>query len=146
MQKHTFLSHFSCIPSFIGYCIVISNCYLLVSRLFFEDSFSWLWQYWELWKLDTIISQKIIIDRANFNKKTYTIQIYYGNFDEATFTLNDFEERFPKIKAEILFETPNYKVRIGRFKSESDASKTLEKLIPHLIFTLTLTKIALQQI
>ena len=26
-------------------------------------------------KLDTIISQKIIIDRINFNKKTYTIQI-----------------------------------------------------------------------
>jgi len=79
-------------------------------------------------KLDTIISQKIIIDRVNFNKKTYTIQIYYGNFDEASSTLKEFEERFPKIKAEILFETPNYKVRVGRFKSESDASKTLEKL------------------
>ena len=79
-------------------------------------------------KLDTIISQKIIIDRINFKKKTYTIQIYYGNFDEASYTLKEFEERFPKIKAEILFETPNYKVRVGRFKSESDASKTLEKL------------------
>ena len=79
-------------------------------------------------KLDTIISQKIIVDRINFNKKTYTIQIYYGNFDEASFTLEEFEERFPEINAEILFETPNYKVRIGKFKSESDASKTLEKL------------------
>lgn len=79
-------------------------------------------------KLDTIISQKIIIDRINFKKKTYTIQIYYGNFDEASYTLKEFEERFPKIKAEILFETPNYKIRVGKFKSESDASKTLEKL------------------
>ena len=79
-------------------------------------------------KLDTIISQKIIIDRTNFNKKTYTIQIYYGNFDEASYTIKEFEEKFPEIKAEILFETPNYKVRVGRFKSESDASKTLEKL------------------
>ena len=79
-------------------------------------------------KLDTIISQKIIIDRINFNKKTYTIQIYYGNFDEASYTIKEFEEKFPEIKAEILFETPNYKVRVGKYKSESDASKTLEKL------------------
>ena len=64
--------------------------------------------------------------RKIFESTYYTIQIYFGSLNEADSILNDFKENFKEIKSNLIFETPNYKVRIGDFKNIDIASQKLE--------------------
>ena len=61
-----------------------------------------------------------------FESTYYTIQIYFGSLNEADSILNDFKENFKEIKSNLIFETPNYKVRIGEYKDIDVASQKLE--------------------
>ena len=58
----------------------------------------------------------------------YTIQIYYGGLKEADSVLEDFRENYQEIKSNLVFETPNYKVRIGEYKDINIASQKLEEI------------------
>ena len=58
----------------------------------------------------------------------YTIQIYYGGLQEADSILEDFRENYQEIKSNLIFETPNYKVRIGEYKDINIASQKLEEI------------------
>ena len=69
--------------------------------------------------------------KKNYSKKIfestyYTIQIYFGSLDVADSILNDFKSNFKEIKSDLIFETPNYKVRIGEYKNIDTASSKLE--------------------
>ncbi len=77
------------------------------------------------------VTQKLFRIKKDYSKRIfestyYTIQIYYGSLETADSILNDFEENFEGIKSELIFETPNYKVRIGKFKDMNSASQKLE--------------------
>lgn len=76
---------------------------------------------------------KLLRLKTDYNKKIfessfYTIQIYYGDLKEADSISKAFSEEFKEIKTSLIFETPNYKVRVGNFKTIIDASKNLEKI------------------
>ena len=58
----------------------------------------------------------------------YTIQIYYGGLEEADSILEDFRENYQEVKSNLIFETPNYKVRIGEYKDINIASQKLEEI------------------
>ena len=61
-----------------------------------------------------------------FESTYYTIQIYFGDLKNADSILIDFQENNEGIKSELIFETPNYKVRIGEYKDINIASQKLE--------------------
>ena len=63
-----------------------------------------------------------------FESTFYTIQIYYGGLEEADSILGDFRENYQEIKSDLIFETPNYKVRIGEYKDINVASQKLEEI------------------
>ena len=63
-----------------------------------------------------------------FESTFYTIQIYYGGLVEADSILEDFRENYQEIKSNLIFETPNYKVRIGEYKDINIASQKLEEI------------------
>ena len=63
-----------------------------------------------------------------FESTFYTIQIYYGGLEEADSILEDFKENYQEIKSDLIFETPNYKVRIGEYKDINTASQILEEI------------------
>ena len=67
-------------------------------------------------------------DKREYETTFYTIQIFYGSLKKADSILNDFKLSFQEINSELLFETPNYKVRIGEFKDINIASKKLEEI------------------
>jgi len=76
---------------------------------------------------------KLLRLKTDYNKKIfessfYTIQIYYGDLKEADSISKAFSEEFKEIETSLIFETPNYKVRVGNFKTIIDASKNLEKI------------------
>ena len=61
-----------------------------------------------------------------FESTYYTIQIYFGDLKNADSILIDFQENYEGVKSELIFETPNYKVRIGEYKDINIASQKLE--------------------
>jgi hypothetical protein len=63
-----------------------------------------------------------------FESTFYTIQIYYGGLEEANSILENFRENYQEIKSNLIFETPNYKVRIGEYKDINIASQKLEEI------------------
>ena len=63
-----------------------------------------------------------------FESTFYTIQIYYGGLKEADSVLENFRENYQEIKSNLIFETPNYKVRIGEYKDINIASQKLEEI------------------
>ena len=69
---------------------------------------------------DSIITQlmdtKIKIDTENYTSKFFTIQLFYGDNERAQKLYENFKENYPDWEADLSFETPNYKVQVGRFK------------------------------
>ena len=63
-----------------------------------------------------------------FESTFYTIQIYYGGLEEADSILEDFRKNYQEIKSNLIFETPNYKVRIGEYRDINVASQKLEEI------------------
>jgi len=63
-----------------------------------------------------LMATKIEIDTENYSSKFYTIQLFYGDNKRAQELYKNFKESFPDWEAELSFETPNYKVQVGRFK------------------------------
>ena len=101
--------------------------------------FMFLFSLWDISAQDEnvfyndTLTKKFFQIKKNFSKKTfestyYTIQIFYGNLNEADSIYNDFKENYQDVKSELIFETPNYKVRIGEYKDINFASQSLEKI------------------
>lgn len=98
-----------------------------------------LFSYWDICAQDEdvyyndTLTKKFFQIKKDFSKKTfestyYTIQIFYGNLSEADSIYNDFNENYENTKSELIFETPNYKVRIGEYKDINVAAQSLEKI------------------
>jgi hypothetical protein len=64
-----------------------------------------------------LMATKIEIDNENYSSKFYTIQLFYGDNKLAQELFENFKQSFPDWEAELSFETPNYKVQVGRFKN-----------------------------
>ena len=79
-------------------------------------------------KLDSLILKKNELDRNRYLNNYFTLQLYYGNLDMAEKVLKISNEKYPHIKVELSFETPNYKVQAGRFKNKIKGLKTLDTL------------------
>jgi len=79
-------------------------------------------------RLDSLLNKKIALDRERFANEYYTLQLYYGNLETATETLENAKEAYPNIPVELSFETPNYKVQAGRFKDKILGLKTLDTI------------------
>jgi hypothetical protein len=77
-------------------------------------------------RLDSLLNKRIALDRERYANEYYTLQLYYGNLETATETLENAKEAYPNIPVELSFETPNYKVQAGRFKDKILGLKTLD--------------------
>jgi len=98
-----------------------------------------LFSFWDISAQDEdvyyndTLTKKFFQIKKDLSKKTfestyYTIQIFYGSLNEADSIHNDFKENYEDVKSELIFETPNYKVRIGEYKDINVASQSLEKI------------------
>ena len=79
-------------------------------------------------RLDSLLNKKIALDRERYANEYFTLQLYYGNLETATETLENAKEAYPNIPVELSFETPNYKVQAGRFKDKILGLKTLDTI------------------
>jgi hypothetical protein len=79
------------------------------------------------------MASKKQIDTKNYSSKFYTIQLFYGDNKRAEELYENFKRNFPDWEVDLSFETPNYKVQVGRFKDyyfALDKLKETKKVYP----------------
>jgi hypothetical protein len=79
-------------------------------------------------KLEDVMDRKTTLDRARSEQNQYTVQIYSGNFDQAEIQMERFKNFFPGTEAKLTFETPNYKIRVGLFKTRLEGLTAMEDI------------------
>tara|TARA_B110000858_G_C17408307_1_gene295565 strand:- start:136 stop:498 length:363 start_codon:yes stop_codon:yes gene_type:complete len=74
--------------------------------------------------------ERILALKKDLNKEKpfIKIQIYSGNRLEAKNALTSFESDFPEQFVEMKYETPNYKVWVGKFRTRIEADRELVKV------------------
>jgi archaellum biogenesis ATPase FlaH len=76
-------------------------------------------------KFEQLLNEKRKINTSLTVNDSYKIQIYNGGSENAKKTLSEFKQEFTAIDATIVFNTPNYKVWVGNFRTRIEAEKTL---------------------
>ena len=76
-------------------------------------------------KFEQLLNEKRKINTSLTVNDSYKIQIYSGSSEIAKKTLNEFRLEFAAIDATIVFNTPNYKVWVGNYRTRIEAEKTL---------------------
>lgn len=79
-------------------------------------------------KLVQLLAQKIELDRKMAEKKQFTIQVHYGDFESTTAIFEEFKTEYPNMPSQLVFETPNYKIRAGSFATEREALEVLNRI------------------
>jgi hypothetical protein len=76
-------------------------------------------------KFEQLLNEKRKINTSLTVNDSYKIQVYSGGSENAKKILNDFKQNFIDIDATIVFNTPNYKVWVGNFKTRIEAERNL---------------------
>ncbi|GGA78964.1 sporulation protein [Flavobacterium palustre] len=79
-------------------------------------------------KFEQLLNEKRKTNPSIAVNERYKIQIFSGVSEKAKKALNDCKLNFPNLDGTIVFNTPNYKVWIGNFKTRIDAERNLTEL------------------
>jgi len=89
-------------------------------------------------RFEQLLNEKRKINVSNAVNDYYKIQIFSGDSEKARNILTEFRQAFSGMDGTIIFNTPNYKVWVGNYKSRIEAERNLidiKKIYPnvHLI-------------
>lgn len=79
-------------------------------------------------KFEELLNEKRKINTSLTVNDSYKIQIYSGGSENAKKTLTEFKQEYKDIDATIVFNTPNYKVWVGSFKTRIEAERNLDNI------------------
>jgi hypothetical protein len=79
-------------------------------------------------KLSKVLELKKIVNQEAFTSGQYTVQIFSGNFKDYQELLNSINEKKEFEKVFFSFETPYYKIRVGKYVSKIKAIRELKKI------------------
>jgi len=82
--------------------------------------------------IDELVQKQVKLSVAGSNEDGYRIQIFSdsGNNSKtkAQSAMDEFLAKYPEMKAYLVFKSPNYKVKIGDFRSRLDAIRYLNRI------------------
>ena len=76
-------------------------------------------------KIDQLLKEKRKLNSSLFLNEGYKIQIFYGNSEESKKKLQEFKKEFKDLDGTIIFNSPNYKVWIGNFKTRIEVERAM---------------------
>lgn len=76
-------------------------------------------------KVAHLIVEKRKINNFIHSNDRYKIQIFSGEIEKAKKIILQFKQEFYDIESTIIFNTPNYKVWVGNFKTRMEAERNL---------------------
>ena len=76
--------------------------------------------------------KKLIAKKIKFNNEHhlidgYRIQLFYGSERGVNNTNAKFKELFPNTSTYIKFDSPDWKIRVGNYKTKLEATKALQR-------------------
>jgi hypothetical protein len=84
-------------------------------------------------KVDLLVSKHVLINQNRGSMDGYRIQIFFdsGNNSKtkALSIYGSFKEKFAGVGAYLTFSAPNYKVRVGDFRTKLEAQRFLSEII-----------------
>ncbi len=63
-----------------------------------------------------------------FKSNYFSIQVYSGTYNKADSIMNFVKEKYVNDSIYFFFETPNYKVQLGKYKSKIEAQRSLREV------------------
>jgi len=79
-------------------------------------------------KFDSILKIKKRVDKKIFDENYYSIQVFSGGYNMGDSIAKYVNEKYLGDSIYFYFETPNYKIRIGKYKSKIEAEKKLKEI------------------
>lgn len=79
-------------------------------------------------KFEQLLNEKRKINTLLTVNERYKIQIFSGDSEKAKKVLFECKQEFNLLDGTIIFNTPNYKVWIGNFRTRIEAEKNLAEL------------------
>ncbi|WP_299382435.1 SPOR domain-containing protein [uncultured Lacinutrix sp.] len=79
-------------------------------------------------EISAILKLKKQINNEDEDSDRYKIQIYSGSRQRAESIENSFDSSFNSWSSKLVYETPNYKVWVGNFRTRLEADKALLKV------------------
>ncbi len=76
-------------------------------------------------KITTLLDMKSKMEKDGDFSDRYKVQLYNGNLNQANKILNSAKELFPKWSSSLQYETPNYKVWIGNYRTKLEMDRAL---------------------
>ncbi|WP_414000061.1 SPOR domain-containing protein [Flavobacterium sp. W1B] len=76
-------------------------------------------------KFEQLLNEKRKLNASTAVNEYYKIQTFSGNSETAKKTLKDCKQDFQDLDGTIVFNTPNYKVWTGNFKTKIEAERYL---------------------
>ena len=76
-------------------------------------------------KIDKLLTYKTEINQEADNENRFRIQIFNGNRKYAERAKSKFQSKYTDINSDLKFETPNYKVWVGKFRTRLEADRML---------------------
>lgn len=76
-------------------------------------------------KVEKLLNEKRKSNTSLSINTRYKIQIFSGNSELAKKSLNEFKLENKNTEATIIFQTPNYKVWVGNYKTRMEAERNL---------------------
>jgi len=115
--QYFFISCFLIIPCIQqGYCQKTGNVEIIV-----PDT-----------RVNTLVEKHIAFDENRGSIRGFRIQIFFdsGNNSKnsAVAAMNTFKAKHPHVEAYLIFQEPNYKIRVGDFRCRMDAQRFLHKI------------------
>ncbi len=80
-------------------------------------------------EIKELINKRITYNKANPKINGYRIQIYYGSENGAISARNKFLGLFPDSAVYVVYESPDWKVKVGNFKTKLEADKAREEIL-----------------
>jgi hypothetical protein len=79
-------------------------------------------------KFEQLLTEKRKSNQNLSYNDRYKIQIFNGISETAKKTLSEFKQEFKDLDGTIIFNTPNYKVWIGYFRTRMEAERNLVEI------------------
>jgi len=79
-------------------------------------------------RIQQLLDIKTKMDKDGTLSENYRIQLYNGNMNEAQKVLKKAETTFPQWKTDIKWETPDFKVWIGNYRSKLETDRALKEI------------------
>ncbi|MEE9349283.1 MAG: SPOR domain-containing protein [Flavobacteriaceae bacterium] len=79
--------------------------------------------------IDKLINKKINFNNQSRKVEGFRIQLFYGSETSVNNIDAKFRELFPNTTTYVIFDSPDWKIRVGNYKTRLEADKALQRFI-----------------